>query len=395
MTTSLALVCDYFEEGWPSMDLAGEMISAHLERHHAGEFDVTRVCPPFCHRLSHWPVIGHTTTARNVDRLINRFWDYPHTITRLARRDGFDLYHLVDHSYSQLVHALPSDRVIVTCHDLDTFRCLLEPNREPRPRWFRAMAVRILSGFKRAAAIVCVSEATREALLRYEVVPAEKLYVVPNGICPEFSTDPDPEADALAGQLLGPPGPTDLLHVGSNIPRKRIDVLLAVFAAVRRTEPAARLIKAGGVFTAEQERLARELGVRDAVVIVPKSSREVLAAVYQRASLVLQPSEAEGFGLPVLEALACGVPLVASDIPALREVGGDGPVYRAVGDVSAWAEAALTLLDERRRSAPAWLDRRALGLARAGLYSWANHASQLAVVYREVLASSIRRGSGK
>jgi glycosyltransferase involved in cell wall biosynthesis len=123
------------------------------------------------------------------------------------------------------------------------------------------------------------------------------------------------------------------------------------------------------------------------VVVLPKSSpRDVLAAVYRRASLVLQPSEAEGFGLPVVEALACGASVVASDIPALRETGGDAPVYRAVGDVSAWAEAALTLLDERRQLALSWVERRERGLARARIYSWENHASQLAAIYREVLA---------
>ena len=110
--------------------------------------------------------------------------------------------------------------------------------------------------------------------------------------------------------------PPDLLHVGSTIPRKRIDVLLEVVAAVRRAEPGARLLKAGGSLTAEQERLARSLGLADAVVTLPFLTRRTLAALYRRAAVVLQPSEAEGFGLPVAEALACGVPIVASDLDA-------------------------------------------------------------------------------
>src|SRR5262249_58441189 len=97
----------------------------------------------------------------NADRLLNRFWDYPRLLGRLARRGGFDLFHLVDHSYAQLVLALPPGRVVVTCHDLDAFRCLLEPGREPRPAWFRAMARRTLGGLRRAAFIACDSEATR------------------------------------------------------------------------------------------------------------------------------------------------------------------------------------------------------------------------------------------
>jgi glycosyltransferase involved in cell wall biosynthesis len=121
-------------------------------------------------------------------------------------------------------------------------------------------------------------------------------------------------------------------------------------------------------------------------VALPFLSRAVLAAVYRRAALVLQPSEAEGFGLPVVEALACGTSMLASDLGVLREVGGDAVVYRPVGDVPAWAEAALGLLDERRRSADAWHARRDAGLARARLYSWSNHVDRLTAIYHDVLS---------
>src|SRR6185437_5960576 len=110
-------------------------------------------------------------------------------------------------------------------------------------------------------------------------------------------------ADAEAERLVGrfdPDAPPDLLHVGSNISRKRIDVLLATFAAVRGVLPGSRLIKVGGALTADQERRARELDVADAVRVLPFLCRATLAAVYRRAALVLQPSEAEGFGLPAV-----------------------------------------------------------------------------------------------
>ena len=118
----VAVVCDFPEEGWPSMDLAAEMILANLAGGHAGEVDARRVCPPFRHRLTRWPVAGRLGAARNADRLLNRLWDYPRALGRVSARGEFDLYHLVDHSYSQLLHALPPGRAVVTCHDLDTFR---------------------------------------------------------------------------------------------------------------------------------------------------------------------------------------------------------------------------------------------------------------------------------
>src|SRR4051794_12536001 len=125
----LALVCDYPEECWLSMDLIAEMIQTYLGREHAEDVMVTRVCPAYRHRLTRWPMTCRLGLARNADRVLNRFWDYPRALGRLARGCGFDLFHLVDHSYAQLVHVVPPERTIVTCHDLDTFRCLLEPAR--------------------------------------------------------------------------------------------------------------------------------------------------------------------------------------------------------------------------------------------------------------------------
>jgi len=395
--TRLAVVCDYPEEGWPSMDLMGEMILSHLERGHAEQVAPTRLCPSYHHRLTRWPVLRRLGLARNADRVLNRFWDYPRALAPRGRRDEFDLYHVVDHSYAQLVHVIPAGRAVVTCHDLDTFRCLLEPEREPRPGWFRALARRTLTGLQKAAAVVCDSEATRTALLAHRLVPDARLRVVYPGIHPECTVDPDPAADAEAVRFLGPAdrdGPPDLFHVGSTIPRKRIDVLLATFAAVRRIHPGARLIRAGGPLTLEQEQKARRLGVFDAMVSLPFCSRAILAAVYRRASLVLMPSEAEGFGLPVAEALACGAPLLASDLPVLREVGGDAPIYRSVADLAGWTEGALTLLAERHDEAVRRV-RRARGLAQARHFAWTDHAEQLVSLYRELLEPSPGRLDGR
>jgi glycosyltransferase involved in cell wall biosynthesis len=208
---------------------------------------------------------------------------------------------------------------------------------------------------------------------------------------PACSPEPDPEADARVAAWLGPPRPDDapdLLHVGTTIPRKRIDVLLRAFAGVRRALPAARLIKAGGALNPEQTRLAAELGVAEAIVSLPfLDDRATLAAVYRRAALVMLPSDAEGFGLPAPEALACGTPVLLSDIPAFREVGGEPASYAPPGDPDAWSEAALGLLDQRLRDAPAWHARRAGGLEWASRYRWPAHVERLVALYRTVLGA--------
>lgn len=378
----VAVVADYPEEGWPSMDLVAEMVLDHLARGHDGEVDAVRVCPPYRRRLGR-PGGGRLRrAARNVDRALNRHADYPGYLRRLARRERFDVYHVIDHSYAQLVAAVPPGRAVVTCHDLDTFRCLIRPDLEPRPAWFRALARRTLRGLAAAAAVACISEATHSAIRAAGLVPEGRLRVIPYGTHPEYLAPPGPAAEAEAGRLAGPGGGPELLHVGSNIPRKRIDVLLDTFAGVRAAAPGARLIKVGGDLTPEQAGRARALGVDPAIRVVPfVGDRRVLAALYRRAALVLQPSDAEGFGLPLAEAMACGAPLLVSDLPVFREVAGDAAEYRPVGDVAAWVGAALALLGEGpdRRD-----DRRRAGLARSALFRWEAHAARLVALYREV-----------
>ena len=144
------------------------------------------------------------------------------------------MFHVIDHSYGQLLHELPCERTIVTCHDLDTFQCLIAPERERRSGLFRAMMRRTLSGFRKAARITCDTEATRQQLLATGWVPAEKLRVVHNGIDPSCSPHANPAADRAMDEWLGPRnGAVDLLHVGSTIPRKRIDVLLRFLMRLR------------------------------------------------------------------------------------------------------------------------------------------------------------------
>src|SRR2546422_11062585 len=111
-----------------------------------------------------------------------------------------------------------------------------------------------------------------------------------------------------------------------------------------------------------------------------------ISAVYRRAALVLQTSEAEGFGLPVIEAMACGTPVLASDIPALREVGGSSAMYCPVGEIAAWAESVVALLRERDREPESWCARRAAGINQAQKFNWAEDAKKMVGVFQWLLA---------
>ena len=381
----VAILCDFAEERWPSMDLVGDMLVENLQRDHSSTLQVVKIRPRFARRFSRLPT--SSGLAENADRLLNRLFDYPRYLRRIL--NDFDLFHVVDHSYSHLVHELPPGRAAaVTCHDLRTFRCVLEPDSEPRSGAFRLMTDRILKGLRRALAIACVSESTRNEVLQNRLVAPQKAIVIPNGVAPDYSPAPETHGDREAARLLGATAAIELLNVGGTTPRKRIDVLLRVFAAARDRYPDLRLIRVGGRLTVNQTELAQALGVRHAIVELPFLDNHTLAAVYRRAALVLCPSEAEGFGLPLLESMACGTPVVASEIGAMREIGGGAALYATVGDIRRWTEAVLEVLGERLGDYAASANRRQAGIDRATNFSWRKNASQTAQVYRDLLRLS-------
>ena len=117
-------------------------------------------------------------------------------------------------------------------------------------------------------------------------------------------------------------------------------------------------------------------GITDALVQPPRLTRNALAGVYRRAAVVLVPSEAEGFGIPVIEALACGTHVVASDIATLREVGGDAVLYAPPGDVPTWTRTVEAVLD-RASAAPSEARRR----DRAADFTWERHARTILDAY--------------
>jgi glycosyltransferase involved in cell wall biosynthesis len=378
----IALLGDFPEENWPSMDLVSRMLLEHLRASHSNEIEAVAVCPRFARRFSR---AGRGKRPFNVDRFINRFIEYPLALRRVSKE--FDLFHIIDHSYSHLAHYVPAGRALVTCHDIDAFRSVLEPAREPRGVLFRSMTQRLISGFRKASHVITDSHTTNNELLRFNLVDANRAHVVPNGIEEIFSPKPDREHDSAVQQLLGPrrEGEVEFLHVGSTIRRKRIDVLLKVFAGLRSRLGRARLIRVGGRLTPTQRNDAHRLGIDDAIITLPFVDSAVLASVYRRAALLLLPSDAEGFGLPVIEALACGTPALASDIAVLREVGGEAVDYAGVADVAQWINRGTELVLERSRASQEFSERRRRGIEWAKRYSWSEYAARIADVYQVAL----------
>ena len=236
--------------------------------------------------------------------------------------------------------------------------------------WRRAMARLQLRGLQRAPVVFFSTNSIGEQIRTEQLVDGKRRKA-PYGIAEEFW---HPETRA-------PPETPYLLHVGGNFPRKRLDVLFDVFAQVRRAHPDLQLVQVGAKLgEAEQHRVER-LGIRESFVQMAGLSRAELASLYAASRLVLIPSETEGFGLPMLEALACGASVLASDIPALREVGGNAVTFAPVADVPVWADLVDRLLRGETKPPQA-------GREQAERFSWDRHADAVASGYTGLLASA-------
>jgi glycosyltransferase involved in cell wall biosynthesis len=381
----VAIICDYLEECWHSMDLVGELLINGLRRQEAGLVDAIQIRPEFRRYATRRSFLRANWSARNFDRLLNSHWLYPRYVKHL--KPEFDIFHIIDHSYGHLVTSVFGSKAVVTCHDLDTFRCILQPNVDARSRLFRAVQRRKLKGLQCASGVICDSRWVRDQIVSFGLVPLNRLFVAPLAVPPEFSIDLDPTADRSMNELLGSSTADPfLLHVGSVAPRKRIDIVLKTFAGVKRLMPNMRLVRVGGRLTPPQKDLVKSLSIANSLVELPTLSRKELAALYRRAELVLLPSDREGYGLPIIEALACGTPVLVSDLPVLREVGEDAAEYAPVGEIDGWIDRALSLLEAKQSEASGWKQRQQRGIELTSHLNYISYGQQILRLYKSVLS---------
>lgn len=359
------------------MDLVADRFFDALTRDHAAVVRAEQIRPRWRRLATSIPLLKSRPSAFTADRLINRFWHYPRYLS--SRKDSFDLYHICDHSYSHLARVLPAQRTGVACHDLDAFRPLWDAP-SPARALQRQIARHLLSGLQKAAVVFCDSRAVVEEIKERGLLDSDRLVYAPHGVSDEFS--PHSSGGDRLPSALAPLGQAPyLLHVGSCIPRKRIDVLLEVFSGARRRRSDLHLVQVGGKFNAEQEDQIRRLNLAKHVhqIILPARSEATIAAIYRRAELVLLPSAAEGFGFVVIEALACGRPVIASDHPVLHEVGGSAASYCPIASVPHWVEAV-----EKHLTDPSVGPSLPVRLAQAKRFSWEVQARTILEAYAKL-----------
>jgi glycosyltransferase involved in cell wall biosynthesis len=234
---------------------------------------------------------------------------------------------------------------------------------------------------RRASAIIAVSQATKDDLVRLYGLDPAKITVVHEAAAPHFApASPAQIASARARYSLPD---RYVLHVGTIEPRKNLDRLLEAVQRLRAGGEDVQLVIVGSkgwLYHSFFQRL-EELALGDAVRLPGYVPDVDLPAVYSGAGLVTVPSLYEGFGLPVLEAMACGAPVVCSNSSSLPEVGGDAARYFEPTDVVAMADAIQTVWRDQTLRGQMRQD----GLARAARFSWARAAEETLAVYNQAI----------
>ena len=277
--------------------------------------------------------------------------------------------------------------VVVTVHDLTFFDHPEWHERTKVPVFRRA----IRRAAARADALVCVSNRTAELLGKW-TQPHGPVFVVPHGVDHARFQPQESEAgtDERLRRELGVTGPY-VVFLGTTEPRKGVPDLVGAFALVAPSRGDLTLVLAGrpGWGEAAVEQAIRDGGLADRVVRTGYVPDESVPALLRGACAVAYPAHEEGFGLPALEALACGAPLVTTAGTAMAELAGDAARLVPAGEVEALAEA----IEETVRDGPEVSRRRAVGLAVASTHTWEASASGHVEAYRAAMAVAGERGS--
>ncbi|MHB8994890.1 MAG: glycosyltransferase family 4 protein [Armatimonadota bacterium] len=294
---------------------------------------------------------------------------------RLLRRERAQVAHGV-----YLVPPLSPCPTVVTIHDVSFLA---------HPEWFPPQALRIMRvliplSARRATRVVTATEHAASEIVRLTGVPRSKISVIPYGVDERFVPVDSDEARQRVSEVCGLSG-RYLIAVGLLQPRKNLTRLLQAFALIAPDHPDVKLAVVGATGWGNElfhERL-RELRLEDRVVLCGSVPGEDLPALYSAAEMLVYPSLYEGFGLPPLEAMRCGTPVVASNATSIPEVVGDAAVLIDPLEPESIAAGIKAVLDDAKFAAE--LSQK--GLQRASDFTWPGAAEAYLKLFHEVAKS--------
>jgi len=320
--------------------------------------------------------VEQRTGVSAIGRYVRRYIGYP----RRVRRQAPDVVHVLDHSYAHMVRCHPDVPAVVTVHDLLPVLTVRRRALGWRERLRNAMLRRVLVALRDARAWIVGTEWLRGELGEW-LGGTDGIHVIPFGVDEAFAQPTETPRDATRRRWEIPDGAFLLLHVGSVGERKNIPTVIAALDGLRDRGVNAWLLQVGGRFDAEQR---DELAARKLTAVVrqvPAVDEPELRAAYRASDVLLFPSLYEGFGFPVLEAMASELPVVTSGAAGLMEVAGDAATVVSGRNPDRYVDP----LHDLATNPDAVADLRARGRVHAARFSWAETARRTVEVYRTLV----------
>ncbi len=375
------LVANYLPDAQPSMQRFATLLQEGLSA--AGvDVEVTRPAQ----------IVGRGYTAQPGIRkwlgYIDKYLLFPPSLRRAAvtNRTPRFVVHICDHSNAPYVRLLGRVPHVVTCHDLLAVRTARDEFPNVRTgRTGRRLQQAIVAGLRRSAFVACDSEATRNDVTRIVGLSAQQVDVVRPAVAEHFVQLDATEMRARLRRVWPRARPMEpyILHVGGNTWYKNRRGVIEIYARAAARDPQMpMLVLAGSALPPDLLRLIAQHGLDGRVMSLVRVADDELAALYGSAKLLLFPSSAEGYGWPVLEAMACGCPVVTSRRAPLTELGGADAHYIDPDDVEG---AAGVLAEALRESAEARATRVSAGVERVKSFRAQAMTSAYLEIYRKLI----------
>jgi glycosyltransferase involved in cell wall biosynthesis len=319
-------------------------------------------------------------SGTGVRKYYERFWRHPRAVCQLQA----DLFHIIDHSNAHVAYWLHQLQrpTVVTCHDLVQWvypQILRDQSRFPA---FSMAAWRYsVNGMTQAQQVIAVSNNTARDVARYLAIEPQRIVTIPNGVDQGFAPLPLESTLAFRQRYNCPLETLCLLNVGSTHQRKNIPTVLHTLRDLRDRGIATQLWRIGEAFTQEQQALIDQFQLAPLITQIPLADATTLVQAYNAADVLVAPSLYEGFGLTVLEAMACGTPVIAARTSSLPEVVGAAAMLVDPLDVGAIAAAVCRVQQE-----PAYRAQMVqAGRDRAKTFTWAKSAAATAQLYQTLI----------
>ncbi len=311
-----------------SMDVYADNLVAELKKVRP-DWDIVEISPqPWCDEDAEdlWQ------SGNPLRKYYERFYNFPRTVNQLKA----DIFHIIDHTDGHVAYGLKKTgkSVIVTCHDLVQYIYPEILNNEARfPAFSLAVWRYSVKGIAAADRTIAISNNTAQDIINWLKINPEKISMVFNGVNSNFRL-PDPKiATEWRQKHIKFSEEICLLNVGNNHQRKNIETVLKVVKAMVGSNTPVRLWKVGEDFYPEQKQYIQANNLDKHITLINNPDRDTLIRFYHAADILLAPSLYEGFGLTILEAMACGTPIITSNVSALPEVAGDAAILVEPTDV--------------------------------------------------------------